>query len=379
MKERVVVFCSDGYCSIGLIRALGEAGYMPECYCYGTDGRYVLASRYVSKGIVFSTEIDAINYLLNDYPVYECKPVLFTFPDKPAYLVDVHQDALKKKFILMSAGEQGNLAYWMNKKTQMELAQKHGFAIPWMIEMSKDDNIPEAMEYPVFTKSIRTVDGGKCDESVCLNKEELKAKIFTIASERYLVMQYIKKRQEINYFGISIKGKVYIDFHDERNRFSDKGYGHYCIFMRCEHDDVYDRCVSMILETGYEGLFDLEFILGEDGILYFMEINFRVDGEIYKLSKGINLLDEWCKLVRRNKEELPQSLLIKRDYFTGMTEVNDFRQSVLTGKMNPIKWFWEFCKTDTHMLVNLKDPIPALVKLWYVIKRNIKKNKDLKQ
>lgn len=379
MSQNVVVLCSDRYYSVGLIRALGEVGYKPECYCYGSDGGHVLASKYVSKGKVFCTCDDAILFLLNDYPIYDIKPILFTMPDMPAYLVDIHQNVLKKKFVLMSAGEQGKLAYWMNKRTQIELAQKHGFKVPWMIEILKNDNIPESIEYPVFTKSIRTVDGGKCDESICWNKEELESRKSSIVSDHFLVTKYIKKKQEINYFGMSIKGHVYIDFYDEINRFSDSGYGHYGQYKRCQHDEVYNKCVAMIMETGYEGLFDVEFILGEDGILYFMEINFRVDGAIYKLSKGVNLPDEWCKNVRKDKEDLPQSLTIKKEYFTGMTEANDFRQSVLTGQVNPFKWFWEFCKTDSHMLINLKDPIPALVKLWYVIKRNVKSNKNLKQ
>lgn len=370
-NKKVVVFCNDRYPSIGLIRCLGEAGYRPECYCYGEDGNHLLSSRYVKKGKRFATVNDALHFLLYDYPKCEDKPILFTIPDPPAYYVDLHLDVLKEKFILMSAGAQGKIGYWMNKKNISDLAKKHGFVIPWMLELSKCDEIPDTLEYPVFTKSIRTVNGGKCDESVCWNKKELETRVSTIASERFLLMQYVRKKQEINYFGMSIKGKVYIDFHDERNRFSDSGLGHYCIFRKCIRDDIYNKCVAMITETGYEGLFDIEFLLGVDDVLYFMEVNFRVDGEIYKLRKGVDLPAEWCRLVCRNRDELPDNLPIKKDYFTGMTEMNDFRQSVLTGKMNPIKWFWEFCNTDSHMLINLKDPAPALVKLWLVIRRNI--------
>ena len=117
----------------------------------------------------------------------------------------------------------------------------------------------------------------------------------------------------------------------------------------------------MIKEIGYEGLFDIEFLLGEDGILYFMEINFRVDGAIYKLTPGVNLPAEWCRLVGEAKDDIPVGLPLKKDYFTGMTEFPDFRASVMSGKMNPFQWFWEFCTADKHMLINLKDPRPALV------------------
>ena len=369
---RTVVYCSDGYACLGLIRSLGEAGFRPECYCYDQNCDYFLASRFVSKSIKFKTAEDALNYLLNDYPCYEEKPVLFTIPDMPAYLVDLHQDGLKEKFILMSAGEQGKIGYWMDKRHVASVAQKHGLTIPWTIVLSKTDAIPDSIEYPVFTKSIRTVDGGKEDESICWNRDELEKRIMTIASNRFFVTKYIRKQKEICYFGMSVKGKVYIDFHDELSRFPDGAFGYYGVFRRCMHDEVYQKCVSMMAEIGYEGLFDVEFLLGDDGVLYFMEVNFRVDGAIYKLAEGINLPAEWCRLACVPKEDLPESLPVNKDFFTGITEVYDFKTSVLTGKVNPFKWFWEFCTADRHMLVNIKDPKPFFVWVCQFILRRFR-------
>lgn len=48
--ERVVLFCSDVYTSIGVIRCLGEAGYKPECFCYGDNCDYLLASCHLGGG-----------------------------------------------------------------------------------------------------------------------------------------------------------------------------------------------------------------------------------------------------------------------------------------------------------------------------------------
>ena len=109
MSRRVVVFCSDVYSSLGLVRSLGEAGYRPECYCYGANCDYILASQYISQGKSFPSASDVLSYLLNDYPCYPEKPVLYTLPDPPAYLVDQHLDQLKDKFVLMNAGQQGAL------------------------------------------------------------------------------------------------------------------------------------------------------------------------------------------------------------------------------------------------------------------------------
>lgn len=372
MKQTVVVFCGDGYSAISLIRSLGEAGIRSECYCYGDCCEYLLASKYVCKGSIFKSAKEVLDYLILDYPCYDIKPILIPVPDMPAYLVDSCQNQLKTKFILMSAGEQGRIGFWMDKRNQAHIAQKHGLTIPWSIELSKEEEIPESIEYPVFTKSIRTVDGGKCDERICWNEKELVSKKFSMKSDRFLVMKYIRKKQEIDFFGLSVNGKVYIDFHDEISRFPDGAYGYYGLFKNTEYEKIREKCISMMEEIGYDGLFDVEFLLGEDGNLYFMEINFRPDGAIYKVTPGVNLPAEWCRLVDMPKEELPDHLPIKKSSFSGMTEIHDFMRNVLTGKVDPLKWLWEFCTADRHMLINLKDPKPFFVWAYYHIKKNKK-------
>lgn len=369
MRRRVVVFCSDVYSSLGLVRSLGEAGYRPECYCYGANCDYILASKYISQGKSFPSASDVLSYLLNDYPSYQEKPVLYTLPDPPAYLVDQHLDQLKDKFVLMNAGQQGALGYWMNKKTIAEMARKHGLNIPWTIELSKGDALPDTITYPVFTKSIKTVDGGKCDEGICWNRAALEEKISSMNSDVFLVQEYVKKKLEICYFGLSLKGKVYIDYHDEISRFPDGAFGYYGPIMKSEHDETWRNCVSMMEEIGYDGLFDIEFLLGENGKLYFMEVNFRVDGAIYKLTPGINLPAEWCRLISMAADDLPDHLPTQKTYFTGITEVYDFKYSVLSGQMNVFKWFWQFCRADQYMLLNGQDMKPVFVWAYRCISR----------
>lgn len=370
--RKTVIFCRDTWPGLGLVRSLGEAGYRPECYYYGNRGDFILASKYVGKSRGGKTAADVLAFLINDYPRSEGeKPILFTIPDYPTYLVDQHQDVLKEKFILMTAGKQGNITYWMDKRNMATVAQKHGLVIPWTIELSKDDAIPETIKYPVFTKSTSTIIGGKNDEGICWNQEELETKKSSLISDRFLVMKYIKKKKEIDFFGLSIKGKVYIDYHDEISRFPNGAYGYYGPFSRQGYDEVRQKCISMMAEIGYEGLFDIEFLLGDDDVLYFLEINFRVDSAIYKLTLGVNLPAEWCRLVGMAQEDLPESLPLKRAYFIGMTEFHDFRLSVLSGNMSPIKWIWDFCRTDVYIFINRKDPKPVFVWLWCNVMRRM--------
>jgi D-aspartate ligase len=350
---------------------LGEAGYRVECFCYGKYTDYVLGSKYISFGKSFDSCPDAVDYLVNDYPVKAHRPVLFTLPDPPAYYVDLHQDALKEKFILFSAGEPGKVVYWMDKSNISNLARKHGFTVPWSLKLSKGDPFPRNLDYPVFTKSANSTEGGKVDEGICRSEEELKARIEGMVSKDFLVMQYIRKVKEINYFGIAIKDHVYIDYHDLRERFPVDGYGYYNSFHLCEYDEMHDRMVNMIKETGYQGLFDVEFLVPDDGKMYFTEVNFRVDGEVYKMIPGINMPDYWCKLVDLPEGMLPERLETKKNGFWGMTEINDFKISVLSGKVGFFKWLYQFITADKLMLLNFRDPRPAMIRLSNSIKSRL--------
>ncbi len=369
--RKVIIFCSEYITCLGAIRCLGEAGIRPECYCYSKYEDYILTSKYISKGKKFDSPEDVIDFLLNDYPLYEEKPVLFTIPDPPAYYVDMNFDKLKDKFILMNAGVQGGIAYWMDKKNIANLAEKCGLKTPWMLELSKEDIIPGNLDYPVFTKSLKTVDGGKCDEGICWSEKELKQKKTSFAASRFLIMKYVEKVKEINYFGIVKNKHVYIDFCDERTRLPKDGYGHYSVFRLCNHDEIYEKITRMVLETGYEGLFDVEFLEDSQSELYFMEINFRVDGAVYKLCPGVNLMLEWCKLVELEPENLPEKIIVKKTNFTGMTEFSDFKVGVLGRLVNPFVWFIQFLKAEKKMWINLQDPKPTLVRIINEIKKHL--------
>lgn len=382
--RKIVLFCSDAYTSLGIIRCIGEIGKKIEVYCFGEFCEYLLASKYVSVGKSFKSKEQALQFLLKDYPTHEEKPILLTIPDPPAYLVDLHKDELEKKFIVMNAGKSGNVIHWMSKLNIAELAKKYGLTLPWTIVINKDERIPDDLEYPVFTKSENSTEGGKGCEGIFWNKSELEEKCQSVKTDRLIVMQYIQKVKEVNCFGISLDGHVYLDYYDERMRFTIDKYGHYNTFKRLSDSALQsmgggktESIKSMILETGYNGLFDVEFIQGKDGRLYFMEVNFRCDGELYKLVPGLNYPSEWCRLIEMKEAglSLPDKLDLGKERFTGINETSDFRENVLTGKVNIFTWLYQFLKADKRMLVNLKDPLPFFVKVSTRLKKKLNHNK----
>lgn len=196
--QDVIVFCSYVYTSLGLIRCLGEKGYKPECICYGESyesAKYIFASKYISRKKFFYSVEEATSYLINEYPCRTDKPILLTIPDPPAYYVDKNKNILERKFILMNAGRQGNIISLMSKQVISSLAKKHGLTVPLMIEIGRQDQIPDNLTYPIFTKSSTSTEGGKVDESICLSREELEKKQKSFKSDRILLMQYIQKKR----------------------------------------------------------------------------------------------------------------------------------------------------------------------------------------
>lgn len=61
IKQKTILFCSEVYTSLGVLRCLGEAGFRPECYCYGPGCNYLLSCKYISRGKAFTTKEDVLN------------------------------------------------------------------------------------------------------------------------------------------------------------------------------------------------------------------------------------------------------------------------------------------------------------------------------
>ena len=359
-NQRVVVVCTGFHPSIGLIRTLGRASYRPECYVYGEYADVVVKSRYVSKSKVFETAEEVVEYLLETYPVCEDKPVLITSGDYSQCLVDKNLEAFEKKFVVFNAGAPGKVTFWMDKQNIGELAKKHGLNVPWMLRLRRGDAIPSDIDFPVFTKSGKTADGGKQDERVCRNMNELSAATEKMTADEYLVMPFIDKIREVNYFGVAAKGKVYIDYVGVDVRPPEGSYGCYNHFSPCPEDSLHSKLVSLIKDTGYEGLFEIEFLEGKDGELYFTEVNFRADGGLYQLSYGINLPAAWCQISRMSAGELPEHLEMSGKSYYGMTEIYDFRQSVSTGRVNFFLWLWQLLGAKRHTFFYWKDLKPTI-------------------
>lgn len=355
MKNQVIILCINHESSLGLVRCFGEAGVKPICVVYGAKEGLVFSSKYPSVKHYEESAEKCLEYIITNYSNITPKPFLFGSNDTAAGIINEHYDQLKNNFYLESANnKEGEVVRLMDKWKMYQMAEEYGLKVAKTILLDKGEEIPGNIEYPVFTKSLRTIDGGKSDEKICKTREELISFILQCHSKKIMIQTFIDKKFEFNYYGYSYDG-VFIPYENHRPRPYDGALTGYHVFIPAVNNELYERVNAMMKATGYNGLFTVEFLVDKNDIYYFMEVNFRHDGDTYLLTPGINIPMEYCNRVL-GTSSVQKGPLKKK--IVGMRELVDYVQSVKTGKMSKIKWIWDFITADSHILWNFQDNRP---------------------
>ena len=358
MKNKVIVFGCNHQNMLGLVRSLGEKGIRPYCVCLQNNDGLVFRSKYPAECHYAESPQDGYEYIVNHFSNEIPKPVLLSSDDMTETLFDKNASSLREHFIVPAAEEDGRLTYLMSKKNIGDIAAKYGFKIPQMIYLKKNDAIPNNLDFPVFTKALKSIDGGKKTERKCNTRDELVAVLKDCHSEGVLVQQYIDKVDEIDFIGYTANGDVYLPYIQHQLRFSDNAYGGYHRFDKTDENEVTANIRKILKEINFQGLFSVEFLVDKSGEWYFTEINFRHDGHDYLITgAGINLPWLYCCAVTGENVDLKPS--VKKVSFTGMNEIVDINQFVRTKKLSLIKWFWQFLTVDTHIMWNWRDLGPV--------------------
>lgn len=362
MDNKVIVFGCNHQNMLGLVRSLGEKGIRPYCVCLKSNDGLVFRSKYPAECHYAESPQAGFEYIVNHFSNESVKPVLLSSDDMTETLFDIQATSLREHFIIPASAEDGKLTRLMSKKNIAELAVKYGFKVPWMITINKDLEISKDLTYPVFTKSVKSIDGGKKEERKCNNEDELKAVLLDCKADGLLVQQFIDKVDEIDFIGYSANGVVYLPYIQHQLRFSDHAYGGYHRFDKTEDNDLTRNIRKMLEDINFQGLFSVEFLVDRDGEWYFTEVNFRHDGHDYLITNaGINLPWLYCCAVTGEDVDLMPA--IKKESFTGMNEMVDLSQFVKTKKLSPFKWFWQFLTADTHIMWNWRDMGPVIYML----------------
>ena len=300
MKDNVVIIGGDHHNTLGLVRSYGIRGIKPTVILIGqtVDG-FVTKSRFVGDCFRCQSSHEAVAKLISCFSHSNQMVVVQTSSDAAAAALDSALGELPTLFRVPNAG--GELTHLMNKDEMCRLAISVGLNVPWYKTIRTNDIKARGntdIVYPCITKAVSSLEGGKADTAVCQNEAEFLA--FLNSGFRcpvLLIEQFINKDFEFQLFGLSLDAgkEIIIPGHSHIHR---PGIQNEYYFPYIENDasffETLDKTRAFIKAAKYSGLFSMEFLRGKDGKDYFLEINFRNDGNaICVTDAGFNLPYIW--------------------------------------------------------------------------------------
>lgn len=351
----IIIGGGNHHNALGVIRSLGQRNINFKLITYGsTSKHYITSSKYVTEHIEFMTAEDIISYLISK-DTENNKEILISCADPVTELLSIHYNELKDKYIIPGINQSMKMKEQQDKNTMIATAEKCGLISPKTWVMPNDLN---NVTYPCITKSVLSSHGGKQSIEIINTKKEL-LDYCNKQNEDFFVQEYITKKEEVQFIGCSlnegeeviIPGMTKI-IRSQNN--TNTGFLEYCPIEDFWLDTV-TLCKEYIKECKYSGLFSIEFIRDYDDRVYFLETNFRNDGNAYCVTAaGVNLpviWIKWCAGESYNEEiKSVKKILV-------MPEFQDFKL-VLQGKLSIFSWIQDLRKTNCFLEWDKKDKKP---------------------
>jgi predicted ATP-grasp superfamily ATP-dependent carboligase len=372
----VFVIGGNHHNTLGVIRSLGEKGLNPKVIIQTDDKNpYVSYSRYISECWIAGTDREVLDILRSQGQKFGDRAVLIACSDGLSSLIDLNRSELLQWYYLPEAGEDGRITTLMDKETMSLLAKQVGLLVPDSIATDTEaDNVIE-IPMPWIIKPLISKNGRKTDIERIYSTQEW-TEYCKHHKIQVQVQQLIDKDFEYQLIGLSLNGgeEVIIpglSYIIRPASNTNTGFLHYRPLDE-SYDEVLRKGRSFLKATGYSGLFSLEFLRGKDGKDYFMEINFRNDGNaICVTASGTNLPYIWY--LYHTKGDYQHEIATSRvNPVYVMPEFEDFR-FVSHFKMGLIKWLRDVHKTDRFMDYDKNDKAPFRRMLRVFLGRGFRK------
>lgn len=355
----VIVFAQEHYNPLGLIRSLGENGINPVYVSVKRRGPVACLSKYICVTHFVDTVEEGYSLLIEKYGNEVEKPYVLFSDDKCVGFFDLHYDELKDKFIWFNAGAQGRINEFMDKDRILQIAKKHGFQVLDSHVVNVGE-IPEGLVYPVITKDISPNSGSwKADVHICENEEELRAAFKEISSPIVQIQHFIDKKNEYAIEGFTINHGKDIFFGTTLTwKYLIKGYySPYHDVTMFKDLNMGENLRRLFSEIGFEGIFEVEFLIDKDDTYYFLEANFRASAWNYSSTvAGMPLSFLWVKSMDAGYVDSND----EREFadFTDMSEVIDYGIRVEKGNTSLAEWLRDFKAAKGTYYYNEKDMAP---------------------
>lgn len=363
----IIVFALEHYNPLGLIRSLGENGINPIYISVRRRGPVACLSKYISTCHHVDSVEEGYELLISIYGNEEYRPYVLFSDDKTVGYFDLHYEEIKDKFIFYNAGKTGRINEFMNKEKILRLAEKHGFRV-LETHVVNVGEIPENLVYPVITKDISPNSGNwKSDVYICENEEELREAFAKISSPVVQIQRFVDKKNEYAIEGFTVDhGRQMFIGTTLLWKYLIKGYySPYHDVTMMKDMDMRKKLLDMFKEIGFEGLFEVEFLIDKDGTYYFLETNFRASAWNYSSTVvGMPLSFLWVKSMEAEKIE--QTDEKEFENFTDMSEVIDYGKRVEGGMVSFAEWLKDFKEAKGTYYYNKNDmaPFEVLYEHW---------------
>ena len=357
----VIVIGGCHHNTLGVVRSLGRKGLKPVVVLTNTGSCSVLESRYISKGGAANGSDEAISLLEREFANQDDTPVVIACHDEISSKLDQNRDRLSTHLILPGCKQQGRVTEIQNKQSMATLALKVGMRVPYTAVYSDTTQLSiGSIPMPCITKQLVSKDGTKSDIRICSTVNELKKFLEYEAGREFMVQQFIDKDIEFQLIGCSLNDGneiiipgVSIIIRQPSN--TNTGFLHYTN-LDSSFNETIEATKRFMREVGYSGLFSAEFLRGKDGVDYFMEVNFRNDGNsIAVTNAGVNLPYIWY-LGSTGQDYQSELQPIHDEYvMPEFAELELFREGVITRK----QWKDDMQRATSYMDYAPDDPAPT--------------------
>lgn len=357
--HKVIVMAVEHYNTLSMIRSLGKRGINPIYIAIQGKGEIASSSKYVSKCFYAYSVDDAYHILIEHYSCERNKPFVLCTDDRTIGYIDNRYDEVKEHFICFNAGENRRINAFMDKYRVIELARKYGLNVLDTISVDRGI-IPDDLEYPIITKSVSPLSGGwKADVFICRDRSELERAYRVIQSPVVILQKYIDKRNEYCLEGFSIHGgsDVHFSISVTYNYLLKDYYSPYLTVGQADNEIINNALAGMFQEIGFEGVFEVEFLVDQDGTIYFDEINFRNSPWSYPAAAlGRCIPEMWMKAVI--DDGFHYCPVTVPEHFTAMIEPVDYAKRVESGMVTVAEWLYDFKNTNVTFYFDSDDPKP---------------------
>jgi predicted ATP-grasp superfamily ATP-dependent carboligase len=366
--NKVIVIGGDHHNTLGVIRSLGEKGLNPHVVIVSMDGNsFVAKSKYIGILHIVRTCTEIVPLLLSHYKQENLKPVIICCTDASSSIIDIHSDELRPYFFLPGTLEQGQVTHLMNKQAMSELAISCGMEIPKTIYPTRYPLTNEEIVLPCIVKPLVSKDGAKEDIHICRQLSEVNNSLNHMGPDKVQIQSFIDKDFEYQLIGCSTGKDVIIPGVSRILRpckGSNTSFLHYEPLGKSFCD--LDACKEFVRKTGYKGLFSMEFLRDKEGKDFFLEINFRNDGNsICVTASGVNLPYIWyLSCIGENYREEANKQVVPKYVLPDSAEI----RLLVTKQISIVQYLGDLFKTNRFMEFSWKDQRP----FWKMIQMKFK-------